>query len=231
MPAKKFSMESCAKRVEKRPLSEALAMGNKIPRAGDVVVDPLVPRTTIRSTRPLQGPVVVCIHKYTNNAGDLIAAHADKKVPLYQIQLDHNVARNSVTFKFKDRLRQFLIAARVNDETIPATLEGLAEQAGIHTVVAGGPDNLKGSVAVAYRCCLYVAGDEQSLMNALLLLDGYFVRELKDESPIHLHPHVSIDLKPVMEDCCGSPAFFSCALEHCCAHLRRPFVLSLGTRL
>ena len=84
MPAKKFSMENCAKRVEKRPLSEALATGNKIPRAGDVVVDPLVPRTTTYSARPSQGPVIVCVYKYTSNAGDLIAAHADKKVPLYQ---------------------------------------------------------------------------------------------------------------------------------------------------
>ena len=84
MPGK-FSMDNCAKRVEKRPLSEAFASGAmKIPRAGDVMVDPLVPRTTNRSTRPLHGPVVICIHKYSNNAGDLIAAHVDKKVPLYQ---------------------------------------------------------------------------------------------------------------------------------------------------
>ena len=81
--------------------------------------------------------------------------------------MEHDIARNSATFKFKDRFRQFLVAARESDETIPATLEGLAEQAGIHTVVAGGPDNLKGTVAVAYRVALYVAGDEQSLMNAL----------------------------------------------------------------
>ena len=42
-----------------------------------------------------------------------------------------------------------------------------------------------------------------------LLLDGYFVRELKDESPIHLHPHVGIDLKPLMEDRFDASLFFA----------------------
>ncbi len=74
------------------------------------------------------------------------------------------------------------------------------EQAGIHVVVASGPDNLKGSVASPYRPAMYVAGDEDSVKNAVLLLDGYFVKEARDETPVHLHPHVGIDIKSVMQD-------------------------------
>ena len=56
--------------------------------------------------------------------------HADKKVPLYQIQIDHDIARNSIGFRFRDKLKQFLGKASEADSTIPVTLEGLAEQAG-----------------------------------------------------------------------------------------------------
>lgn len=73
--------------------------------------------------RPAHGPVLVCFYKYTSNAGDVLPAYADKSVPLYQIQLLHDVARNSVTFKFKDRFLQFLRAARETDPTLPGTLE------------------------------------------------------------------------------------------------------------
>ena len=79
-------------------------------------------------------------------------------------------------------------------------IQDLAEQAGIHVIVAGGPDNLKGSVAVAYRPAMYVAGDISSVKNALLLLDGYFVKEVRDEMPVHLHPHTDIDIKDVMQE-------------------------------
>ena len=51
-----------------------------------MVVDPIVAKTTYKSNRPTQGPVVVCVYRYSDNAGDLLAMHADKKVPLYQIQ-------------------------------------------------------------------------------------------------------------------------------------------------
>ena len=80
----KFSMENCAKRVEKRPAPGEGPLA-KIPRAGDVVFDALVPKTGSWSTRPAYGPVVVCIYKYTSNAADLLPQYVDKpKVSLYQ---------------------------------------------------------------------------------------------------------------------------------------------------
>ncbi len=46
----------------------------------------------------------------------------------------------------------------------------------------------------------YVAGNADALVNCLLLLDGFWVRALKDETPIHIFPHTGIDLKSLMED-------------------------------
>ena len=196
-----------------------------------MVVDPLTPRTMIRSNRPAHGPVLVCIYKYTSRAGDLLPAYKDDQdVALYQahfprvlarysescscisslqgmhalcteVQIEHEVARNGVAFKFKERFLQYLRAAHELDPTIPATFEALAEQAGIYVVVASGFDGMKNSVAVPWRSALYVAGDQGAVKNALLLLDGYFVRETRDEMPIHLHPHIGIDgIKDILEE-------------------------------
>ena len=55
-----FSLEKCAKRVEKRTADDAVQGGKgKIIRAGDVVVEPLV--TRLPASRPTHGPVIVCI--------------------------------------------------------------------------------------------------------------------------------------------------------------------------
>ena len=91
----KFSIENCAKRVEKRPAAGEGPLA-KIPRAGDVVFDALVPKTSSWSTRPAYGPVVVCIYKYTSNAADLLPAYVDKpKVALYQDTIFSVLSRNT----------------------------------------------------------------------------------------------------------------------------------------
>jgi len=79
--APKFSMAKCAKPT-KRALDDAPGSATKVPRAGDVVVDALVPR--VSSTRAASGPVVVCIYKWTGNAGDALPEYAEKNVGLYQ---------------------------------------------------------------------------------------------------------------------------------------------------
>ena len=80
--APKFSMAKCAKPT-KRALDDAPGSAAKVPRAGDVVVDALVPRAS--STRAANAPVVVCIYKWTGNAGDALPEYAEKGcVGLYQ---------------------------------------------------------------------------------------------------------------------------------------------------
>ena len=91
---------------------------------GDINIDPLVARTRI-SSRPTHGPVCICIRKFTNCAGDLLPQYLEKNVGLYQIQLEHEVAPNSVTFQIKTRLAAFLQGQAKNDETLPTNLEDI----------------------------------------------------------------------------------------------------------
>ena len=78
---------------------------------------------------------------------------------LWQIQVEHNV-RSGLTFKFRERLAQYLKQTHDADGSLPATIEELTRQAGIIPVVNGGPDGMRGNEnAVPYRPALYVAGD------------------------------------------------------------------------
>ena len=52
---------------------------------GDIAVDPLIAKARV-SSRPTHGPLVVCVYKYTNCAGDFYQQFVDKNVSLYQIQ-------------------------------------------------------------------------------------------------------------------------------------------------
>ena len=201
MPSK-FNMEKTAKPTNKRGLNEDSG-SNKIPKAGDVVVDAVMPRAASQSTRPAHADIVVCMYKYTNRAGDLLPNYAEKEdVALYQIQIEHN-CRNSVTYNFRKRFEAFLRASRENSSSVPGTVDALAEQAGVHVVIASG-DNSKGGVAIPWRVALYVAGDESAVKNALLLVDAYFQREVaagKEPVKVHLHPHLGMnDIKGVMEE-------------------------------
>ena len=117
-------------------------------------------------------------------------------MPIFQLQIEHDV-RNSVVFKFKDRFGQFLKVAHGNDTTIPKTLEELAEQTGIVPVVSGPNDKL--GLARPWRVAVYTVGDIEAVRNTLCLLDGYFLKEARDEMPVQIFPHTGIDLTGVLE--------------------------------
>ena len=79
----KFSMTKCAKPT-KRGLENATQSASKLPRAGDVVVDAVIPKVS-SSTRAASAPVICCIYKWSSNAGDILPEYADKQaVGLYQ---------------------------------------------------------------------------------------------------------------------------------------------------
>ena len=65
-------------------------------------------------------------------------------------------------------------------------------------------DNLKGGVFVPWRVALYVAGDIGCVKNALLLLDSFFVKEIRPitEQPIvvQVHQHKDVDVSSIKED-------------------------------
>jgi len=119
-----------------------------------------------------------------------------------RIQIDHD-CRNAVTFQFKNKFQAFLRASKESSDAIPDSLDGLIAQAGIHVVIAPG-DNLKGGVFTPWRVALYVAGDEASVKNALLLLDAFWLREVRpangEPTTIHVHPHMGIEVASVKEE-------------------------------
>ena len=55
--ALKFSMEKCAQ-ATKRPTDDAQQGSNKIPKAGDVVLDAMIPKAP-QSNRPNDAPIIV----------------------------------------------------------------------------------------------------------------------------------------------------------------------------
>ena len=85
---------------------------------------------------------------------------------------------------------------------------------GIIPSIAPG-DNIKGGIFVPWRVALYVAGDVDAVKNALLLLDSFFVKEIRPitEQPIvvQVHQHKEIDVSSIKEDCmlalCVRPSF------------------------
>ena len=151
----KFSMDKCAK-AAKRSLDDSPG-SQKMPRAKDIAVDAVIPRTS-PSSRAASAPIVICVYKWTGNAGDVLQEYADKNVGLYQIQIDQD-CRNSVIVRWKSKFEAFLRASRENSASLPDNLEALAAVAGIHTVVAPG-DNLRGGVFVPWRVALYAARSE-----------------------------------------------------------------------
>jgi len=101
---------------------------------------------------------------------------------------------------FKKKFEAFLCSS---ENGIPTTLSDLADQAGIEFKISPG-DNSKGGLFVPWRVGAYVAGDIEAVKNALLLLDGYFQREIKSSTgePIYvqIHPHKNIDISGVKEE-------------------------------
>ena len=201
-------MTACAK-PNKRAPDDAPSPASKIPRASDIVVEQATPRSTAAttSTRPNFAPIQVCIWKYADKAGDLLPVFQETpSIRLYQIQIFHN-QRSSIDFQFKPRFERFLASS--GQAGLPATLAELEAEAGIMIRVSGPSDIERGAVSVPWRPCIYVAGESvEAVQNALLLLDGFFVKEAKpvDGQPlqIQLHPHVSV----------GAISTEECAYQH-----------------
>ena len=136
----------------------------KIPRAGDIQVENIVPR--MGQQRPNTGPVVVCIYKYTSNASDIyVDKYQDSRVGMYQIQFDQD-CRNNIFFMFKKKFEEFLRFQNNEDGVCPTNLADLAAETGIDFKVSNG-DNSKG-IFVPWRVGAYVTGDIENVKNALL---------------------------------------------------------------
>ena len=102
---------------------------------------------------------------------------------------------------FKKKFEEFLRSSN-EISSCPTTLVDLAEEAGIDFKVSPG-DNSKG-IFVPWRIGAYVAGDIDAVKNTLLLMDGFFQREIKSTTGepifVELYPHKNIDIKTVQDE-------------------------------
>ena len=194
-----FDMNKTAK-GQKRQMDQANG-ANKFPKAGDIAVidENMPPRST--QNRPDNADVTVCIYKYTSNAGNVyIDKYQEGGTNLYQLQF-HQECRNNIFFMFKKKFENFLQTSE--SAGIPTTIAALAEEAGIDFKVSPG-DNNKGGIFVPWRVGAYVAGDLDAVKNALLLLDGYFQKEIRSSNgePVYvsIHPHMQIDVTSIKEE-------------------------------
>ena len=169
----------------------------KVPRAGDIIVDDVLPKA---QTRNEIAPVIVCIYKYTSHAGDVyVDRYRENRTSLYQIQFDQD-CRNNIFFLFKKKFESFL---QTTDGVLPTTLMELSQQAGIDFKISPG-DNSKGGLHVPWRVGAYVVGDIDAVKNALLLCDGYFQKEIKavtgEPVYVHIHPHTNLDVAGIKDE-------------------------------
>lgn len=188
---------SVAGGVSKRPLGDHASSANiKIPRAGDVQIAETRPATLTTPRRlPTAAPVIVCICKVTDAAGDVWEAYNDRDHKLFQIQIDH-AAQRPITFQMRDCFNDFLRSAHADNDVVPNNLRDLEDTVGVRLIVSdrADPDRVG---FVPWRVGFYITGD---VNNFLHLLDDWFVFKAKAtarERPfeVHIFPHVGVELK------------------------------------
>ena len=118
------------------------------------------------SRLPAVAPVVVCIYRVTDCAGDVWDKYLDQEVSLWQCQITHAVQR-PITFQMRDGFNDFLRAAHADNEQMPTNVRDLEEAAGVRFVLTDreDPDDVG---FVQWRVAFYVAGD----LNNFLSVDG-----------------------------------------------------------
>ena len=95
---------------------------SKVPRASEVsVVEGPSPAQRLAGRLPAVAPVVCCIYKVTDCAGDVWDSYSDQSLPLWQVQIDH-VQQRPVTFQMRDAFNDFLRTAHAGSGEMPANV-------------------------------------------------------------------------------------------------------------
>ena len=107
----KFSMGASIATAAKRPSESmpATDRSSKIPKASEMTMVERTPRqANIAQSLPSWAPVVVCVYKVTDEAGDVWKVFEEAKgVQLWQVQVQHE-ARPSITFGIRESFNDFL---------------------------------------------------------------------------------------------------------------------------
>ena len=155
-----------------------------------------MPNVTTRATP--SAPVVLCVYKVSDNAGDMWALYKDSIVKLWQVQIEHD-ARPSISVSIVRQFDEYLKDNAKTTPGMPDSVQKLQQEAGIKLVLTNTEDPDSIGTFVQYRAAFYDAGEMDSLVNFFLLLDGYFnfkARQLARARPFEVHedPHLDVSL-------------------------------------
>ena len=189
----KFSL-ACVPRGAKRNMA-VVPSASKI----DIEQGPSTARKSLRG--PEKAPVVVCIYKYSDRAGD-VWSHFEEgdEAALFQVQISHE-ARPSATYDMVRTFNAFLSGMQA--QGMPKTARELESQCGIKLVITTTEDQDGIGSFVQWRVSFYVGGAApKALNNFLLLLDDFWHFKAKSmgQLDVHVHPHIGIDLAVVKGD-------------------------------
>ena len=189
MPPKKFAKIAAGK-------------ARATPKAGELTE---VTKTVRAQKGP--APIVVCVFKYSDAAKDLWPAIEDPTAALFQIQIRHD-GRPSITHDIFSSINKYLREASVDNAELPTSVGDLAARAGIRVVLTNAEDPDGAGCFVHYRVALYVAGHEEALHNAMIMLDDFFLwkqRQMARERPfdVHVHPYVGVSLDTAGIESCN----------------------------
>ena len=198
----KFSLSATvagSKRSADAAASPAKAL-RKVPKVSEMKMMEKAPVATRATT---SAPVVICVYKVSDNAGDLWAMYKDSNTKLWQVQIEHD-ARPSISVSIVRQFDEYLKDNAKTTPGMPDSVQKLQQEAGIKLVLTNTEDPDSIGTFVQYRAAFYVAGEMESVVNFFLLLDGYFnfkARQLARATPfeVRVHPHLEINLDSLKE--------------------------------
>ena len=170
----RFSL-SAAAAGSKRPAETGAPARFKVPKVSEMKMMESRAPTTRPST---SAPVNICVYKVSDNAGDLWAMYKETNVRLFQVQFEHD-ARPSISINVVNQFNEFLRENARSSPGLPDSVQKLQAEAGIKLVLANTEDPDGIGSFVQYRVAFYIAGENDSLINFFMLLDGYLTYKAK----------------------------------------------------
>ena len=139
----KFSLSKAASgSKETKRIAESAASGtpSKIPKVSEITIEAGPKPSAPLKRKPAVAPVVVCVYRYSADAGDCWESFKGDSVPLWQVQIEHG-AQRSITFRLREAFEDFLRSAKTtSDDALPATVAELEKAAGIRLVIGDQKD-------------------------------------------------------------------------------------------
>ena len=137
----KFSLSKATGSKETKRAAESVASGtpSKIPKVSEITIEAGPKPSAPLKRKPAVAPVVVCVYRYSADAGDCWESFKGDSVPLWQVQIDHG-AQRSITFRLREAFEDYLRSAKTTDDALPATVAELEKAAGIRLVIGDQKD-------------------------------------------------------------------------------------------